>query len=692
MLVRNIISSGSDGDIHIWKGVEDDDPVTGCAGEFISCLGFYDDRIFVGTELNVVQILTHRDFDRDGTQFRFTAPATALKITDKYIAAGSEDTTIKVTIRENSEEIDLSGHSGPILALDVSPEGFLASSSGDGSLRIWKLDDQSVVKKIEGFPLVKTISLAEGYATPSFFPKFGKYLAYPKDKEIIILESTNWTQKHILKNDKISGKYSVCMFSPCGKFICAGSTTGEISVWDFNTLESLKGPTKGDNSDMITSIDWCSSSGDQIVFADKAGQIACITLKNSEGKRLAELAEDRENFLEEEAFGESDAESEDSEDEDNENCISLKRLKKATMGKLPELDEEVKSVDIPREPQIKLSPLQGSFQPGATPEHLEHRYMAWNGVGIVKANRTDAENSIEVEFHDVTVHHAIHMNNFLGHTLAALSERVLALSGCSPCKVVGIALGAGSREWSVSLPGCEEALALTASDKLVAVATDERLLRIFTTLGTQREVVSIPGAPVALASHSSRIIVIHHTTSTALDADQHLNAMLIDALGLQLRSRDVRLPLSPKSRLSWIGFTDSGSPASFDSAGMLRIFQRSSNLWYPVCDLAQHTNGASDTFYIIEVSEEKQLVRAVLCRGTSYPLTSPRPIVMEIPMQMPMCEIEAEKSAWEDALVRQAIFNVDNREKLMRETAIKLFAVSLKIPKNTLRIQKITLD
>ncbi|XP_055701937.1 WD repeat and HMG-box DNA-binding protein 1 [Phlebotomus papatasi] len=673
---ENIISSGSDGDIHIWKGVEDDDPVTGCAGEFISCLGFYDDRIFVGTELNVVQILTHRDFDRDGTQFRFTAPATALKITDKYIAAGSEDTTIKVTIRENSEEIDLSGHSGPILALDLSPEGFLASSSGDGSLRIWKLDDQSVVKKIEGFPLVKTVSLAEGYATPSFFPKFGKYLAYPKDKEIIVLESTNWTQKHILKNDKISGKYSVCMFSPCGKFICAGSTTGEISVWDFNTLESVKGPTKGDNSDMITSIDWCSSSGDQIVFADKAGQIACITLKNSEGKRLAEVAEDRENFLEEEAFGESDTESDGSEDEDNENCISLRRLKKATMGKLPEHDEEVKSIDIPREPQIKLSPLQGPFQPGATPDHLEHRYMAWNGVGIVKANRTDSENSIEVEFHDVTVHHAIHMNNFLGHTLAALSERVLALSGCSPCKVVGIALGAGSREWSVSLPGCEEALALTASDKLVAVATDERLLRIFTTLGTQREVVSIPGAPVALASHSSRIIAIHHTTSTALDADQHLNAMLIDALGLQLRSRDIRLPLSPKSRLTWIGFTDSGSPASFDSAGMLRIFQRSSNLWYPVCDFAQHSNGASDTFYIVEVSEEKQLVRAILCRGTSYPLTSPRPIVMEIPMQMPMCEIEAEKSAWEDALVRQAIFNVDNREKLMRETAIKLFALA----------------
>ncbi|XP_059614227.1 WD repeat and HMG-box DNA-binding protein 1 [Phlebotomus argentipes] len=672
-----IISSGGDGDIHIWKGVEDDDPMTGCAGEFISCLAFYDDHIFVGTELNIVQILTNRDFDRDGTQFRFTAPATAMRVTDKYVAAGSEDTTIKVTIREGAEEVELTGHSGPILALDVSPEGFLASSSGDGSLKIWKIADQSVVKTIEGFPLVKTVSLAEGFVTPSFYPKFGKYLAYPKDKEIIVLESTNWTLKHTLKNDKISGKFSVCAFSPCGKFICAGSTTGEISVWEFNTLQSLRGPTKGDESDMITSIDWCSSSGDQIVFADKAGQIACITLKDEEGKRLADVAEDRENFLEMEAFGESDSESEDSEEEDNENCISLKRIKKATMRPLDDVEaEEVKSDIVERKPEINLSQLQKAFQPGATPDHLEHRYMAWNSVGIVKAHKTDVENSIEVEFHDVTVHHAIHMNNFLGHSLAGVSERVLALSGCSPCKVVGIALGAGSREWSVSLPNCEEALALTASNNLVAVATDERLLRIFTTLGTQREVISIPGKPVTLASHGNHLMVVYHTTSTALDADQHLSAILINALGLQLRSRDVRLSISPKSRLTWLGFTDAGSPASFDSAGMLRIFSKSANLWYPVCDLKEHTKGASDTFYIVEVSEEKQLVRTILCRGLSYPLTSPRPVVMEIPLQMPLCEIEAEKSTWEDALVRQAAFAVENREKLMRETAIKLFALA----------------
>ncbi|GAB0095032.1 WD repeat and HMG-box DNA-binding protein 1 [Sergentomyia squamirostris] len=675
-----IISSGSDGDIHVWKGIEDDDPATGCAGEFISCLEFYEDRIFVGTELNVVQILTHPDFDRDGTQFRFTAPATAIRITEKYIAAGSEDTTIKVVLREAENDVlDLTGHSGPILAIDVSPEGFLASSSGDGTVRVWKIDDQSVVKTIEGFPIVKTVSLAEGFVTPSFYPKFGKYLAYPKGKEIIILESMNWTLKHTLKNEKISGKFTVCSFSPCGKFICGGTTTGEVSVWDFNSLESLRGPTKGENSDMITSIAWCSSTGDQIVFADKAGQIACVTLKDNEGKRLGEIAEDKENFLEAEAFADSSSDSHDSEEEENENCISLKKLKKNTLRLLEDQDdlpERRQSVERERKPEIKLSTLQVSFQSGSTPEHLEHRYMAWNPVGIVKAHQTDTENSIEVEFHDVTVHHAIHMNNFLGHTLAALSERVLALSGCRPGKVVGIALGAGSREWSVGLPGCEQSLALTASDKLVAVVTDERYLRIFTTLGTQREVISIPGAPVSLSSHRSRLMVVYHTTSTALDAEQHFSAMIIDTVGLGLRSRDIRLPLSPKSRLTWIGFTDSGSPASFDSAGILRILHRSSNLWYPVCDLSEHTNGASDTYYIVEISEEKQLVRAILCRGTSYPLTSPRPIVAEIPLQMPLCEIDAEKSAWEDALVRQAAFNVENREKLMRETAIKLFALA----------------
>lgn len=53
---------------------------------------------------------------------------------------------------------------------------------------------------------------------------------------------------------------------------------------------------------------------------------------------------------------------------------------------------------------IRSVKLQQSFQPGSTPIHLEHRFMVWNHTGIVTSHRSDTENSILVEFHDVTVH------------------------------------------------------------------------------------------------------------------------------------------------------------------------------------------------------------------------------------------------------------------------------------------------
>lgn len=327
----------------------------------------------------------------------------------------------------------------------------------------------------------------------------------------------------------------------------------------------------------------------------------------------------------------------------------------------------------------KVYHLQPSFQPGSTPKSLEHRYMVWNDVGIVRAHATASEDSIEVEFHDASVHHGLHMVNHLHHTMASLSSTVLALCSENPSKLVCIALGGsgGSREWSMTMPNCEEILCVAASTKLVAVATDARFLRLFSAMGTQREIVSLPGPVLSLAAHGDRILVAYHS-SPASD-DQHISMMLIQTIGLSLRCRDVKVALTPNSKLTWIGYSDKGSPVTCDSNGMVRLFSMRSNLWIPVCDTSLHTKGASDNHFIIEVSEASQVVRAILCRGHSYPVTTPKPMVKEIEMQLPLCDIEAEQSQLEESLVRNSSFNVDEPEKNIKEIAVKLFAVSFKI-------------
>lgn len=54
------------------------------------------------------------------------------------------------------------------------------------------------------------------------------------------------------------------------------------------------------------------------------------------------------------------------------------------------------------------------------------------------------ESSIEVEFHDAAVHRSMHINNYLRHTIAALSPEAFALncpsSSDTRSKLVVIAL------------------------------------------------------------------------------------------------------------------------------------------------------------------------------------------------------------------------------------------------------------
>lgn len=59
-----------------------------------------------------------------------------------------------------------------------------------------------------------------------------------------------------------------------------------------------------------------------------------------------------------------------------------------------------------------------------------------------------------------------------------------------------------------------------------------------------------------------------------------------------------------------------------------------------------------------------------------YPATTPLPLLIELPLQIPFCELETDKAQLEDKLFRWTYFETDQPEKTFKETAIKLFAVS----------------
>ncbi|XP_054740472.1 WD repeat and HMG-box DNA-binding protein 1 [Anastrepha obliqua] len=694
-----IITCGSDGDIRMWRGIDDDDPSSTCLGEFVVCIAHNNKRLLASTDRNTVQAYTYPELDSDGTLMRFTAPVTCLRMHTKYIAAGSDDTNIKVLKSDDSKsELHLQGHSGPVLGLDICHKGeLLASIAGDGHLKIWNLDQGGAeVKSVSGLPKTNSFENAEYFGTPCFEPQNSKALAYVQGKEVYVLNTDTWEVKFTLSDDRIKGDYTCCRFSKDGQYLAAGTTKGEISVFDFLRKQSLKTEPPASECQSITCITW-NAAGNELAYCDVTGQLGTLfRTKGTNGGVFADGESEEVDFGDIQFNDDNDdlvsgsglgADEENREDCDDDDGISIERLKNQVMrkadGYADGLEEDTrdslpKSVnsDIETQALVKTFKQQPAFQPGSTPSNLEHRYLVWNDVGIVTAHTEGADGSLDVEFHDASIHHSLHIPNYSNHNMASLSTSVLALSAENATKLVCIALAAsGNKEWSVTFPDCESTEALVATNKLVGVVTSMQFLRLFTVMGTQREIISIPGPVLAVAGHEDRIIVVYHSAPPGT-FQQHLSAMLIQTAGMQLRTQHLSVALTPERRLTWLGFSDCGSPVFADSMGLLQLYSLKSQCWYPICDTLKQSQSVSNNYFVIAVSERTQIIQAVLCRGSSYPMTNPRPMTQELNMQLPICDAEVEKSELEDTLVRTSIMSVDNAEKTIKETAIKLFALA----------------
>lgn len=66
---------------------------------------------------------------------------------------------------KTEEMFELTGHDGPVLKIDLSPDGkLLVSSSGDGTVRIWDLTKRKELRSIDGFDKVTSIFAATKFS------------------------------------------------------------------------------------------------------------------------------------------------------------------------------------------------------------------------------------------------------------------------------------------------------------------------------------------------------------------------------------------------------------------------------------------------------------------------------------------------------------------------------------------------
>uniref|UniRef100_A0A668AG07 WD repeat and HMG-box DNA-binding protein 1 n=1 Tax=Myripristis murdjan TaxID=586833 RepID=A0A668AG07_9TELE len=730
-----IVSCGSDGDVRIWESLDDDDSKSICVGEKAYSLALKNGKLVTAASNNTVQIHTFPDGDPDGILTRFTTNPTHVTFNSigSRVAAGSSDFMVKVVeVSDSSQQKVFRGHDAPVLSVTFDPKDeFLASASCDGSVVVWNIEEQTQATSWPVLQKTNDVSNAKSLCRLAWQPGAGKLLAVPVDSKVHLYERGSWDHVSTLSDDLVTQPINAVAWSPSGQFLAAGGVGGFLTVWDVDSKLCVE-RYKQEKGYTVCGLAW-HPSGNQIVYSDTQGSLGLGLPSSKVAKDYDDLFDDDDDRLMDEGLSDTNspaknpvAGDEDGDDDDvvpatgrvrnrgafldDEN--SLGKLKDLGLDKYGDDDDAGSAIVAPAAPAVPLRPVyegpmptppQKAFQSGSTPAHLTHRFMMWNSVGIVRGYNDEQDNAIDVEFHDSAVHHAMHLTNSLGHSMADVSQEAVLLACpstdelASKLQCLHFSSWDTNKEWMVDLPKGEDVKALCLGQGWAAAATSAMMLRLFSIGGIQREIFSLPGPVVCMAGHGEQLLIVYHR-ATGFDGDQALGVQLLQ---LAQRKRQVihgePLPLSRKSYLSWLGFTAEGTPCYIDSEGVVRMLNRSlGNTWTPVCNTRESCKGKSDHYWVVGVHENPEQLRCIPCKGSRYPPTLPRPAVAILPFKLPLCQTTTEKGQMEEQFWRSVLFQnhysflsssgyeVDDQaqsqaEKKQQELLMKMFALSCKL-------------
>uniref|UniRef100_A0A8D0U5V2 WD repeat and HMG-box DNA-binding protein 1 n=1 Tax=Sus scrofa TaxID=9823 RepID=A0A8D0U5V2_PIG len=626
-----IVTCGSDGDVRIWEDLDDDDPKSINVGEKAYSCALKNGKLVTAVSNNTIQVHTFPEGVPDGILTRFTTNANHVIFNEDgtKIAAGSSDFLVKVVdVMDCSQQKTFRGHDAPVLSLSFDPKDiFLASSSCDGSVKVWQISDQTCAISWPLLQKCNDVINAKSICRLAWQPKSGKLLAVPVEKSVKLYRRETWSNQFDLSDNFISQVSSRVERDYNDLF--DGDDTGNVG--DFpndNAVEthSFSKETRNDEED-----------DDDLMLASGRPRQRSHILEDDENSVDVTMLKTGSSLLKEEE-----------EDDQAGNIHSL-----------PLITSQKPFYDGPMP-----TPRQKPFQSGSTPLHLTHRFMVWNSIGIIRCYNDEQDNAIDVEFHDTSIHHATHLSNTLNYTVADLSHEAILLA-CESTDELASKLHClhfsswdSSKEWIVDMPPNEDIEAVCLGQGWAAAATSSLLLRLFTIGGVQKEVFSLPGPVVSMAGHGEQLIIVYHR-GTGFDGDQCLGIQLLQ-LGKKKKQilHGDPLPLTRKSYLVWLGFSAEGTPCYVDSEGIVRMLNRGLGYtWTPICNTREHCKGKSDHYWVVGIHENPQHLRCIPCKGSRFPPTLPRPAIAVLSFKLPYCQTGTEKGQMEEQYWRSVLFH-----------------------------------
>uniref|UniRef100_A0A1I8B4G2 Mcl1_mid domain-containing protein n=1 Tax=Meloidogyne hapla TaxID=6305 RepID=A0A1I8B4G2_MELHA len=672
----------------------------------------------------------------------FSLEVTALATNGVYLIAGSSDFMVK-SIRFDSipgqSTIDRFECEAAILNISISPNGeYFAISTSDGNVHIRSIQKNpqtSASKKpVAKFKACNEFSIAKIQCPriQCVWDPQCNYLFIPGRGGIIVVDCLTWDRKTLLTHPDIDFEnFSVLsLHSSDESFLAASTTEGSIAIWKrisdskFQLINIHKKIQS--NIGIITSIVFHPQNSDVLLIAFSEGFICSMTGCNDVDTRFEQFCTSitgkpdsktntSRNMVEVEAMESGSPSSVVSENNREENHKEVSQFGYG-QNDVPTSERKLFNTNdlanmlTQKEPCTTLKGMRvpKSISIGSTPISDDvGRFLAWNTFGIIKSLKdNDDESSIEINFHDSSVHHEIIIDNSSSkYVFGSISSDLIALASKKNANGESVLFvnhvtcwDHDARQWTQTMDDGEQIEGLCIGKSFIAIATNLRFLRVFTPSGTQRHFHTI-------CAHESKLAVAYATGSVLVVTDddyEHqiaVNVYEVNSLigeCAPILEFTVPLTMSPYSKLHWLQFSNCVNLVSMDDECNIRIYLKAKGVWIPVLlgmDLLK--NPDDDYIWPIALCElPNAYFRYFYCRNSKFPPVNKSSLpTTTIPLKIPVINPSSEKGKLEAELMfielQRFIHQQSDRPEQFAEAEqltnnyianlMKLFSVSCKM-------------